>query len=387
MATEKSVLVLGGGIGGIIAANALRKRLPRQHRVILVERDAQHVFAPSLLWLMVGKRRDGAITRPLKQLLKAGIELVRGEIDRVDPQTRTVSVNGTTISADSMIVALGAEMAPEMVPGLAEAGHNFYTLAGAQAINHARQDFRAGRLVVLVAGMPFRCPGAPYEGVMLLQADAQERGVGERVTVEFFTPEPGPMPVAGPQVSAAVRQMVESHGIAVHTEHQVERVDPAARRIHFKSGAQAAFDFLAYVPPHRAPLVVRQSGLASETGWITVDRHTLETRFPGVFAIGDVTVIPLVTGKPLPKAGVFAHGEAEVVANNIAFAITGQGQQRSFDGHGACFIETGHRRAGFGSGDFYAEPAPQVNLHGPSMFLHLAKVVYEKKWLYQPFGR
>jgi sulfide:quinone oxidoreductase len=383
MAAGKSIVILGGGIGGIIAADVLRKRLPREHRVIMVERDMRHVFAPSLLWLMVGKRRESAISRGLTRHAKLGVEVVQGEIEHIDPQTRSVTVNGATLHADYMIVALGAEFAPETVPGLSEAGHNFYTLAGARSLNHARQEFRDGRLVVLVAGMPFKCPGAPYEGAMLLNADIQARGVGDRVKVEFFTPEPGPMPVAGPQVSAAVRRMVEGCGIAVHTEHQVERIDPATRQIHFKNGATTSFDLLAYVPPHRAPAVVRQSGLTSESGWVPVDRHTLETRFPGVFAIGDVTTIPLVTGKPLPKAGVFAHGQAEVVADNIVRDLTGEGEARTFDGHGACFIETGHNRAGFGSGNFYAEPAPQVRLRAPSMLLHLAKVVFEKTWLYR----
>jgi sulfide:quinone oxidoreductase len=381
----KTVLVLGGGIGGIVAASLMRKRLSRAHKVVLVERDERHVFPPSLLWLMVGARSERQISRPLAALAKSGIELVRGEIDGIDPLTKRVAVGGQSILADYIVVALGAELAPETIPGLAEAGHNFYALAGAQSLNQARTELRQGRLVVLVGGMPFKCPAAPYEAAMLLAADARKRGVQEAVTVDLYSPEPGPMPVAGPQVSAMVRQLVESRGVRVHSEHAVSEVDRSRRLIHFKNGETAAFDLLAYVPPHRAPAVVRTAGLTGESGWVPVDRQTLETEFRGVYAIGDVTGIPLVNGRPLPKAGVFAHGEAEVVANNIAHAITGKGAPRTFEGYGACFIEIGDGRAGFGSGNFLAEPAPQIRLRQPGRLLHLGKVAYEKYWLYRWF--
>ena len=385
MTAAKTVLVLGGGVGGTIAARLMRKQLPPAHRIILVEREAQRVFAPSLLWLMVGTRQEQQISRSTASLAKAGIEIVRGQIERIDPHGRTVHVVGQDIVADYIVVALGAEFAPETVPGLAESGHNFYTLAGAQSLNRARADLRQGRLVVLVAGTPFKCPAAPYEAAMLLQADLRQRGLRESVGVDLYTPEPGPMPVAGPKVSAMVRQLVEGSGVHVHTEHAVAKVDSPGRTIHFKNGATAPFDLLAFVPPHRAPGVVQASGLTAESGWVAVDRGTLETKFPGVYAIGDVTGIPLVTGKPLPKAGVFAHGEAKVVANNIVNAITGEGSPLAFDGHGECFIETGDGRAGFGSGNFFAEPAPQVRLRPPSLLLHLGKVAYEKYWLYRWF--
>ncbi|MHB1108974.1 MAG: NAD(P)/FAD-dependent oxidoreductase [Devosia sp.] len=385
MIAGKTVLVLGGGIGGIVAARLVRKRLPRAHRVVLVERESQHVFAPSLLWLMVGARRQQQISRPLASLAKSGIELVQGEVDRIDPTTRSVHVGDQNILADYIVVALGAELAPEMIPGLVQAGYNFYTIAGAQSFDRARVELRQGRVVVLVGGIPFKCPAAPYEAAMLLAADARKRGLHERITVDLYTPEMGPMPVAGSKVSAMVRQLVESRGVGVHPEHVVTQVDPSARLIHFESGANARFDLLAYVPPHRAPAVVRAAGLTGETGWVPVNRQTLETKFPGVYAIGDVTGIPLVTGRPLPKAGVFAHGEAEVVANNIVHAITGKGAPRAFDGHGSCFIEIGDGRAGFGSGNFLAEPAPDVRLRQPGRMLHLGKVAYEKYWLYRWF--
>ncbi len=386
MISGKTVLILGGGVGGIVAATQLRRLLAPAHRVILVEKEADHVFAPSLLWLMIGKRNAAQISRPLAALSRRGIELIRGRIERIDPAARTIRVNGKDITGDHMVIALGAELAPELVPGLAAAGHNFYTLAGAESLRTALAGFRQGRIVVLVAAMPFKCPAAPNEAAMLIEYACRSSGIRQQVQLDLYTAEPGPMPVAGPAVSAALRQMVEAKGIGYHPGHAVTGVDPAGRRLAFANGAEAGFDVLAYVPPHRAPAVVRDSGLCGESGWIPVDRGTLATKFPGVYAIGDVAGIMLTSiGKPLPKAGVLAHNEAEVVAHNIARAIAGNGELRQFSGEGACFVETGDGRAGFGSGNFYADPAPQIALKPPSMLRHWGKIAFEKYWLWSRF--
>ncbi len=175
--------------------------------------------------------------------------------------------------------------------------------------------------------------------------------------------------------------MVEAKGIAYHPEHQVTHVDPATRRLRFANGAEASYDLLAFVPAHRAPKAVRDASLTAESGWVPVDRETLETRFERVYALGDVVGIPLTLGKPLPKAGVFAHAEAVVIAKNIVRAITGKGKPVIFDGEGECFIETGDGKAGFGKGNFYAEPLPRVKVHPPGRHWHAAKVLFEKNWL------
>lgn len=385
MEQGKTVVVLGGGVGGVVAANILRKKLPRQHRVVLVEREAKHVFSPSFLWLMIGERSPDQIARPLAALSCKGIEVVRGNIEGIDPANRTVRVDGKQIIGDYLVVALGADLAPEIVPGLAEAGCNLYALPGAEAINEARQHCRQGRIVVLVTATPFKCPAAPYEAAMLLEYDYRRRGLRDAVQIDIYTPEPGPMSTAGPEVSAAIRQLVESKGIGYHPTLSVSEVDAAQRRINFSGGATADYDLLVYVPPHRAPQVVREAGLCGASGWVPVDRDTLETTYPGVYAIGDVSGIMLSNGRPLPKAGVIAHYEAEVVANNIVLAITGKGRQHKFTGRGECFIETGDGRAGFGAGDFYAEPAPEMRLRQPDRLLHLGKVLFEKYWFFRWF--
>lgn len=383
MADPKTILILGGGVGGIITAGALRKRLPRSHPVVLIDRERVHLFAPSLLWLMVGRRSASSITRPLTRLARKGIDVRIGDIDRIDPERRSVTVAGERFDGDYMVISLGAELDPGAIPGLAEAGHNFYTLPGAQTFRDTLRTFRAGRIVVMTAAPAYKCPAAPYEAAMLIEAWCRKHGVRDAVQIDVYAAEPAPMGVAGPEVSGAVKQLLAAKGIGYHPEHQVTTVDAHTRRLTFANGVHAECDLLAYVPPHRPPQVVRESGLVAESGWVSVDRHTLETRFPGVYAIGDVVAIPLALGKPLPKAGVFAHGQAEVVARNIAHAIAGEQTAERFNGSGECFIEIGDGKAGWGGGNFYAEPKPAVRLRMPSRRWHLGKVLFEKLWLYR----
>lgn len=377
----RTILVLGGGIGGTACATRLRRKLPKPHRVVLVERDERYVYSPSTLWLMVGDRTRAQVTRPRTALARKGIEWVRGTVTAIDPATRSATVDGERIAGDAMVIALGAELAPESVPGLEAAGHDLYTLEGMERLRDAFASFRSGRLAVVVADVPFKCPAAPNEAALLLEAELRRRGVRGACEIALHTPEPGPMPVAGPAVSGALREMIEARGIRYQPGRKLASVDAATRRLSFADGSTEAYDLLAYVPPHRAPAVARAAGLASGSGWIGVDRHTLATTHSGVYAIGDATGIALANGRPLPKAGVLAHAQADVVADNIVHGITGKGTPRSFAGKGACFIETGEGKAGFGAGEFYAEPSPIVRLRPPGRLLHLGKILYEKYWL------
>ena len=377
----KTIVILGGGVGGFVTAGALRKRLGREHRVILVDRESRHVFWPSLLWVQVGMREPGKIVRDLAKLEKKGIQVIKGEVESIDPERKTVRVNDAELAADYIVVSLGAQLAPEKVPGLAEAGHNLYSLEGATAIRDSLRKLDEGRVVVLTAGLPYKCPAAPYEAAMLLAHDLRKRRLQDRAEVAVYAWEPGPMGVAGPEVSAGVTLFLAERGIAYNPRHQISHVDAAGRTLHFGDGAEAGFDLLVYIPPHVAPAVIHQAGLTGESGWVSVDRHSMETGFPGVYAIGDVTNIPLAMGAPLPKAGVFAHREGEAVAQTIAGQVNGEGSPGSFDGHGECFIEVGGGKAGFGRGNFYAEPTPKIKLHRPSRYSHAGKVLFEKDWL------
>jgi sulfide:quinone oxidoreductase len=382
MAAPQTIVVLGAGIGGIVVARELRKRISPRHRIVLVDREREHLFAPSLLWLMVGKREAASIKRPLSRLQRKGIEARFGEIERIEPEARRVTVAGETLAADVLVVTLGAELAPETIPGLVEAGHNLYTERGAEDVRDALATFAKGRIIVLTAAPGYKCPAAPYEAALLIDAYLRKRGVRAAIPIDVYAAEAAPMAVAGPDMSLAVKRLLEAKGIGYHPEHQVGSVDAATRQLAFVGGTREPFDLLAYVPPHRAPRVVRESPLASETGWIAVDRHTMATRFPNVYALGDVVTIPLALGKPLPKAGVFAHREAVVVAKNIAASLEGKAPTERYDGHSECFIEIGDGKAGFGTGNFYAEPKPIVKLRPPGRRWHIAKVLLEQAWLY-----
>ncbi|MSP14010.1 MAG: NAD(P)/FAD-dependent oxidoreductase [Chloroflexi bacterium] len=379
--TGKTILILGGGVGGIVIANALRQQLAPEHRVIVVDKRAEYVFVPSLLWVMVGQRRPEAIRKGLRRLLQPGVEVRQAEVQEIDPERQRVRADGQELAYDYLVVALGAELAPQVMPGFAEGAYNFFDLAGAAGLWSVLQRFQGGRLAVLVSAMPYKCPAAPYEAAMLLEDALRRQGIRDRCEVAVFTPETLPMPVAGQAMGQAVVAMLQARGITFHPTLQPDHIDTAARAIVFKDGQRQAFDLLAGVPPHRAPQVVRESPLANPAGWIPVDKHTLQTRFEHTYAIGDVTTIPLANGKPLPKAGVFANGQAEVVAQRIASHIKGLAPQAVFDGLGYCWIETGSGRAGFASGQFYAEPDPMVPPPRAGRLWHWGKVLFEQYWL------
>lgn len=377
----KTILILGGGIGGHVAANVLRKQIAREHRVILVDRKREYVFSPSLLWLMVGQRKLEQIYRPLDLLSRKGIEVIQAEVTKIDPVAHTVLLGDRSLSYDYLIISLGAELAPEAVPGLREEAHIFYEPSGAEKLWEAVQKFSGGRVVLLVAATPFKCPAAPYEAAMLLSDYFRKQGIREKVDLSIYTPEPLPMPVAGPAVGNAVKGTVEAKGIGFHPQMKITSVNAPSKELVFENGQRVGYDLLIAIPPHRAPLVVKNSDLVGESGWIPVDAHTLKTRYVGVYAIGDITTIMLPVGKPLPKAGVFAHYEAEAVARNIAAEIEGSKPSHAFNGQGYCFLEMGGGQAAFAGGNFYAEAGPQIQMRRPGFHWHWGKVLFEKWWL------
>ena len=386
----KTILMLGSGVGGLVAANELRQRLPHEHRIVLVEKNAQHAFAPSFLWLMTGDRKPAQITRAVRQLVRPGVEVVIDAARAIDLSSQRVETSAQTLNYDYLIVTLGAELAPEAIPGL-EAAHTYYTFDGATRLRDALQQFNGGTVAVVVSALPYKCPGAPHEGAMLIADSFRRRGLRDKVAVHLFTPEPQPMPVAGPALGDAVRQMLEGQDIAFHPLHKLTSVNPQTRELLFENKEPFKYDLLVAIPPHRGPRLAREAGLANEAGWILVDRATLATNYENVFALGDVTTVPIPgRWKPdvpmmLPKAGVFAHAQAQVVARRIAAVITGARVQDTFCGDGYCMLEAGEDLAGFAFGDFFAEPSPQIKLRRMGRIWHLGKVMFEQWWL-APYG-
>ncbi len=376
----RSVLVLGGGVGGVVAANELRRRLDSRDRVIVVEREARHLFQPSLAWLMVGRRRPERISRPLRGLLASGVELVRAEVRAIDPLAHAVDTSAGALPFDAMLVALGAELAPEALDGFAGA-HNIFSLAGASACARALAGFRGGRLVVAVSALPYKCPAAPYEAALLFDDELRRRGIRAASEIELYTPEPQPMPVAGPALGGAVVQLLEARGIRFHPQSSIARIEPGSRELVLADGTRAGYDLLAGVPPHQGPAALRGSGLLNAAGWVPVDAPTLPTSIEHVYAVGDAASIPLANGKPLPKAGVFAHAEALGAARRIAAEFGTPAPRAEFEGKGFCWVETGGGAAAFADGDFYATPDPSVVLRGPGRPWHGGKVLFERYWL------
>lgn len=387
----KTIVVAGGGVGGIVVANELRQKLDNEHRVVLVEKKAEHAFAPSFLWLMTGDRKAENITRPVHALVRPGVNFIHAEVTGIDTANRRVSTTSESFSYDYLVIAFGAELAPELIPGLAESAFSFYTFEETKRLQQALAHFNGGTIAVVVSSLPYKCPGAPHEAAMLIADFFRRRGMKNNVSVHLYTPESQPMPVAGPQLGKAVEQMLTSKGVSFHPLHKLVSVDSQDRTLSFDGKEPVKYDMLIAIPPHRGPQIAREAGLTNDAAWIPVDRSTLKTKHENVFAIGDVTAIGIPgRWKPdmpmmLPKAGVFAHAEAEIVAQRIADEISGRTPNAEFCGPGYCMLEAGEGLAGFAFGDFFAEPSPKLEIRDIGAAWHIGKVLFEKWWL-TPFG-
>lgn len=379
--TDHTVVVLGGGTGGVVAARRLRRLLTPTDRVVLVDRSPTYEFAPSFLWVMTGARRPAQVRADRRRLRQVGIEVLEAEVVGIDIPHRRITTSEADVGFDRLVVALGAELAPETLPGFPEAAHNVYTLSGVVTASEKLRRFDGGRVAVVISALPYKCPAAPYETAFLTDALLRQRGVRDATSLDIYTPEPFPMPTAGPVLGTALAEMLTRRGIELHAHTTVARIDPDQAELVLAGGERVGFDLVLGVPAHRAPSVLGGSGLASDTGFVPVDSGTLATSAEHVFAIGDVTTIPVGGGKFLPKAGVFAEAEAKVVAANVAADLAGRQPPASFDGAGSCFVELGDGRAAFATGEFYAAEGPSVQLRRPGRHWHLAKLAFEQYWL------
>ena len=374
-------VVLGGGTGGLVAARELRRRAPAGHRVVLVDRSPDHVYQPSLLWQMVGRRRPEQFVRPLSRVERKGIEFRNAEIEELDLENRMVRTSSGDLEYDSLVVSLGAQLAPETVPGFEQMAHNLYTPDGCARIHAALDDLEEGTIGILITAMPFKCPAAPYEAAFLAESFVRRRGIRRNVEVHLFTPEHAPMPIAPAALGDSIADMLAARGIDYHALFTFSELRPGASEVVASDGRSHRVDLLIGVPPHQAPDVVRASALLGVSGFVHADARTLQTDHDGVFAIGDVATVRLPNDKALPKAGVFAHAEAKVVAERIADKLHGKTSHAAFNGKGYCWVELGDGRAGFAGGDFYTEPEPRLEMRRPSRSLHWGKVAFEQWWL------
>ncbi|HKZ62194.1 MAG TPA: FAD/NAD(P)-binding oxidoreductase [Nitrososphaera sp.] len=374
-----NVIVLGGGSGGLAAASRLKELLGNKVSVTVIDKQSSFVMGFSLLRVMIGEKTAQEVAFPKEKISQRGIKFVNSEINEINVKNNLVRTGQGEFAYDFLIVALGAELAPEKVSGFESAFH-MYTLEAAKMLKDALSSFKGGSIRLVVSSTPFKCPAAPYEAAMLIDDYLRNKGLRDKSDIQVFTPEPLPMPVAGPDVGNAVVSMLNEKGIGFHNNTKVSSIDGSLKQVVFENGTREKYDMLIAIPPHTSPKVVRESGLAdAASGWIPVDPKNMQTKYDNAYAIGDVAAIKLQSGMMLPKAATFAFGQAEVVANNIASSILGT-ETKSWDGFGECFIETGSGNAAYGSGSFYASPKPMINLQAPSKELRGRKDAWGSYW-------
>jgi sulfide:quinone oxidoreductase len=374
------ILILGAGFGGIATALGLRERLSPEDEIVLVDRRESFAMGLRKNWGIAGMEPHSAGERRLDLLRQRGIEVRRGEITAIDPQSRSASIDGAPLEADILVVALGAERAPDAIPGLREHALDVYDRDANATTAAAVEAFDGGSVVIGVFGAPYPCPPAPYELALMLTERFDERGLSFGMFV--FTPLPKSLPILGEAGCAAFDGQLAGAGVSLRTSTTAREV--RAGEVITEDG-RIPFDLLLAVPPHRAPTVVQDAGLPGPKGWIPVDPRTLQTRFDGVYAVGDVTAIPLSNGGALPKAGVFAQAEGEVVAARVADRLAGREPSARFSGEGMCFLETGRGKASAVQGRFLSDP-PEVELTTATEDGFAAKRAFESDRLEAWFG-
>jgi sulfide:quinone oxidoreductase len=375
------VVILGAGFGGLELATRLSEASDVGLDVVLVDKADGFVFGFSKLDVMFGRVPAEHVVHRFSDMVKPGVRVVQAEVTAIDPDAKRVSTTDGDFEADVLVVALGADLHPELTPGLLEddKAHEFYTVAGAFALADVLAAFEGGRVVIGVTGTPFKCPPAPSETTLLTHELLETKGVLDRSSVDLVMPLGVPIPPS-PQASTTILESFGEKGITFHGGVLIQGVDPERHVALLSDGRELEYDLFLGVPVHRAPSVVVESGLTVD-GWIPVDPLTLETRFPDVYAVGDVTSVGT------PKAGVFAEGQAVVVAAAILSRARSQQSELRYDGHGICYMEFGHEQIGMVDVFFQAGSTPHGDLIGPSTDLMAEKATFGTSRIARWFGR
>lgn len=373
------VLVLGAGFGGLELASTLSERLGDEADVVLIDRSEGFIFGFSKLDVMFGKQHRDQVFHPYRDLVKPGVSFVQTEIRAIDPAAKQVETDSGVFQGDFLVVALGADLDPSATPGLVEAGHEFYTPEGAFALRDVLASFAGGDVIVGVTSTPFKCPPAPSETVLLLHDFLSERGLREASTISLVMPLGMPIPPS-PPASAALLDAFAQRDISWHPDCLVHRLDAERNVVECSDGNDKAFDLFLGVPRHVVPPVVAESGMTVD-GWVPVDPRTLETRFPDVYAVGDVTSVGT------PKAGVFAEGQAAVVAAQLIARHQGGSSDFGYDGRGICYLEFGADEVAKVDVTFMSGQAPVGGLDGPSKAIAAEKSAFGTSRVERWFGR
>ncbi|MET0491360.1 MAG: FAD-dependent oxidoreductase [Acidimicrobiales bacterium] len=377
------IVILGAGFGGLELTTRLSEEFGDEVDVVLIDQSDGFVFGYSKLDVMFGKVPAESVHHSYADLVKPGVTFVQSTATSIDPGAKRVETDAGPFDADILVVALGADLHPDATPGLVEGGHEFYTVAGAFGLRDVLADFGGGRVIVGVTSTPFKCPPAPSETALLMHDHLVERGQREHSEIALVMPLGAPVPPS-PAASAALLTAFAERGIDWVPERLVRGLDAARRMAQLSDGTEMPYDLFLGIPVHRAPAVVEASGMTVD-GWIPVDPLTLETSFPGVYAVGDVTSVGT------PKAGVFAEGQALVVADSIAAQVRGATPSAQYDGHGMCYLEFGKDQVAKVDVTFVSGQPPSGSLDGPSADYVADKVEFGssriQRWFDRPWLR
>ena len=381
------VVVLGAGFGGLTLATELDVLAGKgKADVTLVDRNTHFSMGFSMQWVLAGRRGPEEGQRPYTAVRARHVRFVHDEIGAIDTAEQMVHTKAHRLRYDHLVIALGAELSPELVPGLAAGAYNLCDMHSVVQLKAAVERIEHGVVAIAVSSVPFKCPPAPYEYALLIDEMLRQRGVRQKVRVVVTTPEPHPMPVAGKAVGDAVRALLVERGIEFLPGHKPKAVDLARRTVAYEDGSELVYDVLGAMPPHRAPKVVRDAGLADTSGFVpVVDLQSFETSVPNVYAIGDVAALKLPNGSPHAKAGVFAEAQAVVVASRIASRLVGE-KPVPYRGTGVCFIDSGRGQAAPAEVDLLASGGPRVTLKPPSEEGLEGKRAFERERFAKWFG-
>jgi sulfide:quinone oxidoreductase len=382
----RKVVVLGAGFAGLTLAERLDSLAgEKKVEVSLIEGAPRFQMGLAAQGALASRRGPDGGAREYKSLRMRHVRFIHERAESIDVEGRSVRTALGSHAFDDLVVATGAELAPELVPGLAETAHNLCDMASVLRFKEDLEKIRSGTVTILVAGVPFKCPPAPYEYALLADEILEERGVRNRCSLVVATPEPQPMPSAGKAVGDTVRALLESRQITCRFNHKVKEIRRASKSVAFEDGSYVEYSVLAAMPPHRAPKVVREAGLCDASGFVPVDLKTLRTATPGIFAVGDVASLKLPEGRPHPKAGVFAEAQAAAVAETIRSEVEGGGPG-VYGARGACFFDVGHGQAAAADLDLLAEGGPRAHMGAPSKEGLEAKAAFEAERLARWFA-
>jgi sulfide:quinone oxidoreductase len=352
------VVILGAGFAGLELAARLSGSLADTVEVTLLDRNDSFYFGFAKLDVLLGRRDADDVRLHYRDIRKQAVEFRQESVTAIDPESRRVTTDKGSYEADILVVALGAEYDFAATPGFAEGGFEYYSLAGAERLRDAMREFTTGTILISVLGHPFKCPPAPFEGAFLLHDQLTQRGIRDAVDIRMTFPMAAPVPVTT-EVSQMFARALDERGIEYAPKQLVTSLDPGAREAQLASGERMPYNLFVGIPVHRVPEVVASSGLAVD-GWVPVDRANLATRFPNVYALGDVA------GLPMAKAGVFAEAAARVVADDIVARLTGGEPPPPYEGVGNCYVEFGGGIVGKVESNFLGGPAPTARLVEPS---------------------